>query len=71
MGNGASLAIAFGGWIGSACAVEPPAKSLTDVRQETQIWTTYALSPDLLLYDLKVSGRDGKAVLCGTVTLYG
>ncbi|RYH65000.1 MAG: BON domain-containing protein, partial [Alcaligenaceae bacterium] len=43
------------------------AKEVTEARQETQIWTTYALSPYLRANDLKVSVRDGKATLTGTV----
>lgn len=42
-------------------------QDIIDARQETQIWTTYALSPYLRAHDLKVSVHDGKAVLTGTV----
>ncbi len=42
-------------------------QDLIDARQETQIWTTYALSPYLRASDLKVSVKDGKAVLTGKV----
>jgi hyperosmotically inducible protein len=42
-------------------------QDLTDARQETQIWTTYALSPYLRAHDLKVKVHDGKAVLSGKV----
>lgn len=42
-------------------------QDIVDARQETQIWTTYALSPYLRAHDLKVQVRDGKAVLSGTV----
>lgn len=42
-------------------------QDLTDARQETQIWTTYALSPYLRAHDLKVKVHEGKAVLTGTV----
>jgi len=42
-------------------------QDITDARQETQIWTTYALSPYLRAHDLKVTVRDGKAVLTGKV----
>jgi len=42
-------------------------QDLTDARQETQIWTTYALSPYLRAHDLKVHVHEGKAVLSGKV----
>ena len=42
-------------------------QDVTDARQETQIWTTYALSPYLRANDLKVSVHDGKATLSGKV----
>lgn len=43
------------------------ADTITDARQETQIWTTYALSPYLRAHDLKVVVHDGKATLTGSV----
>lgn len=43
------------------------AKDLAEARQETQIWTTYALNPYLRANDLKVSVHDGKATLSGKV----
>ena len=52
-------------------AAEPESKantqSFTDIRQETQIWTTYALSPYLRAHDLKVVVLNGTATLTGTV----
>lgn len=36
-------------------------------RQESQIWTTYALNPFLRADDIKVEVRDGKATLSGNV----
>lgn len=42
-------------------------QDVTDARQETQIWTTYALSPYLRANDLKVSVDNGKATLTGIV----
>lgn len=42
-------------------------QEVTDARQESQIWTTYALSPYLRAHDLKVSVQNGKATLTGTV----
>ena len=51
----------------SAFAADTVAQQLTDVRQETQIWTTYALSSYLRATDLKVSVNNGKATLTGNV----
>ena len=42
-------------------------QDVTDARQETQIWTTYALSPYLRAHDIKVSVHSGKATLRGKV----
>lgn len=42
-------------------------QDIIDARQETQIWTTYALSPYLRASDLKVSVHEGKATLTGKV----
>lgn len=39
--------------------------ALTEARLETQIWTTYALSPHLRALDLSVKVDDGKATLTG------
>jgi hyperosmotically inducible periplasmic protein len=52
---------------GAAIAAEPASDKIVQARQETQIWTTYALSPHLRANDLKVSVQDGKATLTGTV----
>jgi osmotically-inducible protein OsmY len=43
------------------------ADNVTDARQETQIWTTYMLSPYLRAHDIQVSVHDGKAILTGKV----
>jgi len=55
----------------AAFAADPKSQSMsqevTDARQETQIWTTYALSPYLRANDLKVSVQNGKATLSGKV----
>ncbi|HVL02029.1 MAG TPA: BON domain-containing protein [Dongiaceae bacterium] len=40
-------------------------QDVIDARQETQISTTYALSPHLRAFDLNVSVHNGKAVLTG------
>lgn len=42
-------------------------KEITEARQESQIWTTYALSPYLRASDIKVTVHDGKATLVGNV----
>jgi len=44
-----------------------PAQQVVDARQESQIWTAFALSASLRHNDLKVSVRDGKATLAGFV----
>jgi hyperosmotically inducible protein len=44
-----------------------PSQEVIDARQESQIWTTYALSPYLRAADLTVSVRDGRASLTGYV----
>ncbi len=53
--------------ISTPSAADTATQDLTEARQETQIWTTYALSPHLRANDLKVSVDDGKATLTGTV----
>lgn len=42
-------------------------QEVIESRQESQIWTTYALSPYLRANDLKVVVHGGKATLSGTV----
>jgi hyperosmotically inducible protein len=63
-----SIALALAG---SALAADPKlqsvAQEVTNARQETQIWTTYAMSPYLRANDLKVSVQNGKATLSGKV----
>src|SRR5690349_496937 len=51
----------------SAYAAVKPSPDITEARQETQIWTTYALSPYLRANDLAVEVNDGKATLTGKV----
>jgi len=53
--------------ISSPVIVDTVSQEVTDARQETQIWTTYALSPYLRASDLKVSVHNGKATLSGKV----
>ncbi|MGK2941835.1 MAG: BON domain-containing protein [Immundisolibacter sp.] len=61
-----SVALALAAISGSVTA-DTVSQDLTEARQETQIWTTYALSPYLRSLDLKVSVDNGKATLTGTV----
>jgi len=68
-----SIAMAIGASSGAsaadpvASAADKVSQDVTEARQETQIWTTYALSPYLRANDLKVSIDDGKATLTGKV----
>jgi hyperosmotically inducible protein len=64
LGAGIALAMAA---TGSSAAAGTASQEVTDVKQETQIWTTYALSPYLRANDLKVSVQSGKATLTGKV----
>lgn len=61
-----AVALAIGGISGTASA-DTVSQDVTEARQETQIWTTYALSPYLRANDLKVSVDNGKATLTGKV----
>ncbi|MCC2655216.1 MAG: transporter [Panacagrimonas sp.] len=63
----ASAALLTFGIGGSAVAGDTAAQDINEARQESQIWTTYALSPHLRANDLKVSVDNGKATLSGTV----
>lgn len=61
-----ALALAIAATSSTALAADGKmSQDITDARQETQIWTTYALSPHLRAFDLKVSVHNGKAVLTG------
>lgn len=53
--------------ISGTAAADTLSQDVTEARQETQIWTTYALSPYLRASDIKVSVHGGKATLTGTV----
>lgn len=53
--------------VSSSTMAAAVSQEVTEARQETQIWTTYALSPYLRANDLKVSVDDGNATLTGTV----
>jgi hyperosmotically inducible periplasmic protein len=52
---------------GATHAGASPSQDVIEARQETQISTTYALSPYLRANDLQVSVDDGKATLTGNV----
>jgi len=64
LSSGLALAIMS---MGQPALAQTAGESLTDVRQEVQIWTTYALNPYLRANDLKVTVKDGKATLTGFV----
>ena len=55
--------------IGAANASKMPrlAQDVPSARQETQIWTTYALNPYLRAFDIKVTVAESCATLSGTV----
>lgn len=64
----AGIAAALGTMAGTdAYGAATPSQEVIEARQETQIWTTYLLSPYLRANDLKVSVHDGKATLTGSV----
>ncbi len=52
---------------GIAAAASPAPQEIVDARLESQIMTTYALSPYLRANKLHVSVKNGKATLTGTV----
>jgi len=51
----------------NAFAAAKPSQEVVEARQESQIWTTYALSPYLRANDLTVAVHEGKATLSGKV----
>lgn len=56
--------------MGSSPAIaqnKPVSQEVTEARQESQIWTTFALNRHLRANDLKVSVKNGKATLTGKV----
>lgn len=53
--------------INSIGNIHDSTQSIADVRQETQIWTTFELNPYLRAHDLRVFVRDGTATLTGFV----
>lgn len=63
----AAIALAFA-TLGNPVFAATASQDVIDARQETQIWTTYALSPYLRARDLTVTVHGGKAVLTGKVS---
>lgn len=63
LASGVAIAIASASGVYAATA----SQEVTDARQESQIWTSYALSPYLKAHELKVSVHEGTATLTGTV----
>ena len=51
----------------AALAADKVTSAIDDARQESQIWTSYALNPYLRSNDLKVTVQSGKAVITGKV----
>jgi hyperosmotically inducible protein len=62
--SGIALAILA---LSGAAAADTLSEDIVEARQESQIWTTFALNPHLRAADLKVSVNDGKATLSGKV----
>lgn len=61
-----AIALAMVAIIG-ALAADMLSREFTDIRQETQIWTTYSLHPSLRAHDIKAAVHRGKARLTGSV----
>src|SRR5512147_2388867 len=61
-----SIALALSA-VSSVAGADTVSQDVIEARQETQIWTTYALSPYLRANDLTVSVHEGKATLTGKV----
>lgn len=61
-----AITLALASISGSSFA-DTVSNDVTEARQESQIWTTYSLSPYLRANDLKVSVDNGTATLTGTV----
>lgn len=64
LASGLVLAMAASSGVAFAATAS---QEITDARQETQIWTTYALSPYLRANNLHVSVENNKATLTGIV----
>lgn len=57
-----AMTLALGG-----VAVHAGADDIKEARQESQIWTTYLLSPYLRAHDIRVEVNNGSAILTGKV----
>ncbi len=53
--------------MGTSYSTEISNQSMSDIRREVQIWTTYALNPYLRGESLKATVKDGTAILSGNV----
>jgi hyperosmotically inducible periplasmic protein len=62
-----TIALAIAALSGSVMAESDFSQELTDARQESQIWTTYALNPYLRAMDISVSVKNGNVILTGKV----
>jgi len=61
------IALAMSVFANSGAWAELTAQDVVEARQETQIWTTFALSPYLRANEINVSVDNGKATLTGRV----
>lgn len=64
VGSAIALSLALGA---SSLVAGGDTSAVVEARQQSQIWTTYALSPYLRANDINVSVIDGKATLTGVV----
>jgi hyperosmotically inducible periplasmic protein len=51
----------------ASLAAPEPSSKITEARQSSQIWTTYALNPHLQAHEIQVSVENGVATLTGKV----
>jgi len=63
----AAVALSLFAIAGGASATDSVSQDVVEARQETQIWTTYALSPYLRANDIKVTVHGDTATLTGKV----
>lgn len=60
-------AISLAVFASSGAMASEMSQDIKEARQESQIWTTYALSPHLRAHDIQVKVDNGKATLTGKV----
>ena len=65
--NASANAAAIAAVTAAEVVAAAPSQDVIDARQESQIWTTFALSPYLRSSGIKVAVRQGKATLTGNV----